>query len=80
MKYTIETTDTGCIETIQTERGTFSNEWVRIGPGRYTCDAELVNQMESAGSDDDTLDMVCDLYDGNSELDFMRIAKAAERF
>lgn len=40
----------------------------------------LVDQMEAAGFDDATLDAAYDLYDGNYELDFMRLVKLAELF
>ena len=81
MKYTIETTDTGCIETLETNNVTFSTEWKKIGFGQYQSQGEtLVDQMEAAGFDDDVLDVVDELYDANYELDFMRLAKAAELF
>lgn len=81
MKYTIETTDTGCIETLETNNGTFSVEWKKVGFGQYLSQGEtLVDQMEAAGFDDAALDMVFDLYDGNYEVDFIQLAKAAELF
>lgn len=81
MKYTIETTDTGCIETLETNNGTFSTEWKVIGFGQYQSQGEtLVEQMEAADFDDAALDVVDELYDGNYELDFIRLAKAAELF
>lgn len=81
MKYTIETTDTGCIETLETNNGTFSTEWKKIGFGQYQSQGEtLVDQMEAADFDDTALDVVDELYDGNYELDFIRLAKAAELF
>lgn len=81
MKYTIETTDTGCIETLETNNGTFSTEWKKIGFGQYQSQGEtLVDQMEAAGFDDDALDVAYELHDGSYELDFMRLAKAAELF
>lgn len=80
MKYTIETTDTGYIETLETNNGTFSVEWKEVGFGQYPKGETLVDQMEAAGFDDATLDAAYDLYDGNYELDFMRLAKLAELF
>lgn len=81
MKYTIETTDTGCIETLETNNGTFSTEWKEIGFGQYESQEEtLVDQMEAAGFDDVALDIAYELHDGCYELDFMRLAKAAELF
>ncbi len=81
MKYTIETTDTGCIETLETNNGTFSTEWKEIGFGQWQSQGEtLVDQMEAAGFDDSALDVVDELYDGNYELDFIQLAKAAELF
>lgn len=81
MKYTIETTDTGCIETLETNNGTFSTEWKKIGFGQYQSQGEtLVDQMEAAGFDDAALDVAYDLYNENWELDFMRLAKLAELF
>lgn len=81
MKYTIETTDTGCIETLETNNGTFSTEWKEIGFGQWQSQGEtLVDQMEAAGFDDSALDVVDELYDGNYELNFIQLAKAAELF
>ena len=81
MKYTIETTDTGCIETLETNNGTFSVEWKEMGFGQWQSQGEtLVDQMEAAGFDDSALDVVDELYDGNYELDFIQLAKAAELF
>ena len=81
MKYTIETTDTGCIETLETNNGTFSTEWKEIVFGQYQSQGEtLVDQMEAAGFDDAALDIAYELHDGSYELDFMRLAKAAELF
>lgn len=81
MKYTIETTDTGCIETLETNNGTFSTEWKEIGFGQYQSQGEtLVDQMEAAGFDDAALDIAYELHDGSYELDFMRLEKAAELF
>ena len=39
-----------------------------------------MDQMEAADFDDTALDVVDELYDGNYELDFIRLAKAAELF
>lgn len=81
MKYTIETTDTGYIETLETNNGTFSAEWKEMGFSQYPSQGEtLVDQMEAAGFDDATLNVAYDLYNENWELDFMRLAKLAEFF
>lgn len=81
MKYTIETTDTGYIETLETNNGTFSAEWKEMGFSQYPSQREtLVDQMEAAGFDDATLNVAYDLYNENWELDFMRLAKLAELF
>lgn len=81
MKYTIETTDTGYIETLETNNGTFSAEWKEMGFSQYPSQGEtLVDQMEDVGFDDATLDAAYDLFDGNYELDFMLLAKLAETF
>ena len=81
MKYTIETTDTGCIETLETNNGTFSTEWKEIGFGQFQSQGEtLVDQMEAAGFDDAALDVAYVFHDGSYVFDFMRLAKAAELF
>ena len=81
MKYTIETTDTGYIETLETNNGTFSAEWKEMGFSQYPSQGKtLVDQMKAAGFDDATLDVAYDLFDGNYELDFMRLAKVAKLF
>ena len=81
MKYTIETTDTGYIETLETNNGTFSAECKEMGFSQYPSQGEtLVDQIQAAGFDDATLNVAYDLYDGNWELDFMRLAKLAKLF
>ena len=52
-----------------------------MGFGQYQSQGEtLVDQMEAAGFDDAALDVAYELHDGSYELDFMRLAKAAELF
>ena len=81
MKYTIETTDTGYIETLETNNGTFSAEWKEMGFSQYPSQCEtLFYQIQAACFDDATLNLAYDLYDGNCELDFMRLAKLAKLF
>lgn len=77
MKYTIETTENGCIETITLNDGSqYSKRHTRTDYGSREEDDEFWEQMERSGICEEILDKVCDLFDGFFASEFMRIAEA----
>ena len=79
MKYTIETTETGCIETIELENGqNYFKRHIRTSCGSKSKDDDFSEQMENGGiHDEDFLDNIHETFDGFLALEFM---EAAEKF
>lgn len=77
MKYTIETTENGCIETIELHNGNkYTKRHVRTSFGSTCEDLEFFEQMEEDGiRDDEFLDKVYDTFDGFLASSFMDIDK-----
>ena len=77
MKYVIETTESGCMETITLSSGNqYSKRHVRSEHGGLiTRDDDFYEQMERDGVDEEILDKVCDLFDGFFASHFMDIAE-----
>lgn len=76
MKYVIETTETGCLETITFNDGsTFSKRHTKTDFGSKSEDDEFYEQMKRDGICEEILDQVYDLFDGFFVSDFMRIAE-----
>lgn len=76
MKYTIETTDKGCIETLEiSDKEKFQRESIKIKGGCRALGKSLAKQLEEAGYCDEIVDKVYDLYDGCETLDFIQLAE-----
>lgn len=75
MKYSIETTDKGCIETLEISDEKFQRESIRTEYGCSSSDPDFTDQLEKAGYCDEILEKVCDLYDGCETLDFIQLAE-----
>ena len=76
MKYTIETTETGCLETIELHDGSkYTKRSERTKYGARSIDDELSDQMEADGICGEIVEKVYDLFDGFGALDFMKIAE-----
>lgn len=77
MKYTIETTQTGCIETLQIVGMTFQKEWERTDTGCSCKNKEFYEQMKDAGIDDEkAIDKVYEVFDENfSALYFIELSE-----
>ena len=76
MKYTIETTDNGCVETLEFSNGSkFTKRTERTGGGCKALDADFAEQLEEAGFEEEILDKVYDLFDGFLALDFLKLAE-----
>lgn len=78
MKYTIETTEKGCIETLEVKGKIFTKETYRTYYGCSSNDVNFAEQLEECGYDDEILDRVNDLYDGFAALEFLELAEEAE--
>ena len=76
MKYCIETTDNGCIETLEmSENQKFQRETKRTEYGCTTSYPDFSDQLEEAGYCDEIVEKVYDLYDGCETLDFIQLAE-----
>ena len=76
MKYTIETTETGCIETLEFSDGSkFEKRTERTDCGCTSLDDEFSEQLEENGFCEEILDKVYDLFDGFIALEFLGIAE-----
>lgn len=77
MKYTIETTEEGCIETITLHGKQYQKEHSKTGVGFYREEDEpFYEQMEKDGICEEVLNEVCDLFDeGNMAVDFMSLTE-----
>ena len=76
MKYVIETTETGCVETITFNDGsTFSKRHTKTDFGSREEDDEFCEQMERDGICKEILDKAYDLFDGFFASELMEIAE-----
>lgn len=76
MKYVIETTETGCVETITFNDGsTFTKRHTKTDFGSRLENDEFCEQMERDGICEEILDKVYDLFDGFIASDFMNLAE-----
>lgn len=76
MKYVIETTETGCVETITFNDGSaFSKRHIKTDFGSQEEDDEFCEQMKRDGICEEILDKVYDLFDGFIASDFMSLAE-----
>lgn len=74
MRYTVETTENGVIETLEIDGETYKKEWVR-GVGCLSCQQkDFARQMECSGYSGDLLEKVDETFDGfiASSVDDMR--------
>lgn len=75
MKYTIETTENGCLETLEFSDGTkFTKESVRVDGGCQSKDKNFANQLEMKGFSEELVDCAYDLFDGFVSLEFLEMA------
>lgn len=76
MKYTIESTKEGCIETLEFSDGsTFVRRSERVPGGIESFDNDFKFQLKRAGFCEEIADKVCDTFDGFLASDFLDIAK-----
>lgn len=76
MKYTIESTETGCVETIELNDGSkYTKKHTRMSYGSRCEDSEFAEQMDNDGICDEIIDKVYDTFDGFLASSFMDIAE-----
>ena len=76
MKYCIETTDDGCIETLEiSEKKKFTKRTIRTDYGCKSSDPGFSDQMEEAGYSDEIVENVFDFYDGFGNANFLDLAE-----
>ena len=80
MKYTIESTEKGCIETIELDDGRqYTREHTRTSFGSKCEDLDFSEQMDNNGiADDEFLDKVYDTFDSFLASNFMDMAELEE--
>lgn len=72
MKYAIEITDDGCVETLEFQNGDkFTKRSKRTNFGCQSIDDDFSEQMERGGCSEDVLDAAYNLFDGFNSLDFL---------
>lgn len=75
MKYSIEMTENGVVETLEINGTVYKKEWVRIVQGRLACKQRAFSeQMIEDGLNDELVDKIEDTFDGfiASEVESMR--------
>lgn len=76
MKYCIETTDNGCIETLEiSDKEKFQRESIKINGGCRALGKSLADQLEEAGYCEEIVEKVDEMYDGFGDLDFLQLAE-----
>lgn len=75
MKYCIETTDKGCVETLEIGKEKFQRESIKIKGGCRALGKSLAKQLEEAGYCEEIVEKVDEIYDGFEDLDFLGLAE-----
>lgn len=76
MKYTIESTETGCVETIELKDGkTYTRKHTKMIWGSECKDGDFADMMAQDGVCDEMLDKVYDTFDSFLASNFMDIAE-----
>ncbi len=76
MKYMIESTDNGCVETLEYMGLVFKQEYERIEGGLLGKNKPLSEQMRNAGIDDDeVIYKVSDVFESFLASDFIDLAE-----
>ena len=76
MKYCIETTDNGCIETLEmSENEKFKKKSAKTEYGCESLDPDFAEQLRIAGYCEEIVEEVDRIYDGLGSLDFLELAE-----
>lgn len=81
MKYTIQLTGHGCIETLELKDGTkLSVEWVGDFWEIKSKNPSLTDQLKKLGYDEEILEAAENLFDGMHTMDFVVLGRQFQRF
>lgn len=75
MKYSIETTEDGVVETLEINGAVYMQEWVRVAQGHLGCkQRDFARQMIEDGLNDELIEKIEEIFDGfiASDFDSMR--------
>lgn len=76
MKYTIESTENGCVETLEVGDGRKFVCEMRKSCGYYEeTGPNLASQLEEAGFNDEIVDRVDDMFGGMMEIEFIDLSE-----
>lgn len=76
MKYTIETTENGCVETLEfTDGSKFVKRSERTENGCKGLDRDFATQLELDGFCEEIVEKVNELFDGFMSLEFLGLAE-----
>lgn len=75
MKYCIETTDNGCIVTLEIGKEKFQRESIKRKGSCQALGKSLADQLEEAGYCEEIVEKVDEMYDGFEDLDFLELAE-----
>ncbi len=79
MKYTIETTDNGCVETLEiSSECKLTKRSTKTFFGCESLDDDFDDQLEKMGFDDDFIEKVYDTFGNFRTLDFLIISEIME--
>lgn len=77
MKYTIETTNSGCVETLELSDGSkYEKRYTRIQGGCQCESEDFADQMEADGINEEMVERVYDAFDSFLALDFLILAES----
>lgn len=75
MKYSIETTEDGVVETLEINGAVYMKEWVHVAQGYLGCkQRDFTRQMIEDGLNDELIEKIEEIFDGfiASDFDSMR--------
>lgn len=76
MKYTIETTENGCIETLEFLNGEkYTKRSERTEYGCRCLDKDLSDQLEESGFCEEIVEKIYDMFDGFASLKFLEVSE-----
>lgn len=79
MKYTIETTEYGCVENLELSNGEkFTRRHERTDSGCKSPDDEFGTQLEEKGFSEEITEVAYDIFDGFFALDFLELAELSQ--
>lgn len=78
MKYSIETTDYGCVENLEINGKTYIRRNERTDTGCRALDDEFSEQLENDGFNDEIIEGIYDLFDNFISLDFIQLSEVEE--